>query len=124
MLLRDHPLMSYKGVPNWPPTWTWIGGLEDKRPRRGEIGILKTVSLSKVLPANSYLYIDHQGSSYLGSLRFDDRAFCERITEILRFCRNRPVAEIGGLELPDRATGRVDSSSWLSGSPRRDLRTG
>jgi hypothetical protein len=57
MLLRDHPLMCYKGVPNWPPSWTWIDGLENKR-LRGEIGILKTVSLSKVLPANrSYLYI-------------------------------------------------------------------
>ena len=26
-VLRHHPLMSYHGVPNWPPTWTWIDGL-------------------------------------------------------------------------------------------------
>jgi len=91
--------MFCKGVPNWPPTWTWIDGLEDKHPRRGEIGILKRVALSKVLPANSYLYIDHQGSSYLGSLRFDDRAFCRQITEILQFCCNRSIAEIGGLDV-------------------------
>jgi hypothetical protein len=99
MLLRDHPLMCYKGVPNWPPSWTWIDGLENKR-LRGEIGILKTVSLSKVLPANrSYLYIDHEGSSYIGCLLFDDRAFCRHLTEILQFCRNRSIAEIGGLDL-------------------------
>jgi hypothetical protein len=99
MLLRDHPLMCYEGVPNWPPTWTWIDGLENKRPR-GEIGILKAVSLSKLLPANrSYLYIDHEGSSYLGCLLFDDRAFCRHLTEILQICCNRPIAEIGGLDL-------------------------
>jgi hypothetical protein len=28
MLLRDHPLMRYHGLPNWPPAWTWIGGVE------------------------------------------------------------------------------------------------
>jgi hypothetical protein len=33
MLLRDHPLMSYRGLPSWPPAWTWIGGLDNKRPQ-------------------------------------------------------------------------------------------
>ena len=116
MLLRDHPLMSYKGIPNWPPAWTWIDGLENKRPR-GEIGILKTVSLSKVLPPNRfYLYIDHEGSSYIGCPMFDDPAFCRHIAEILQFCRNRSIAEIGSLELlelPGRANGRAGSSSGL-----------
>ena len=28
-LLRDHPLMSRYGVPNWPPVWTWIDGKEN-----------------------------------------------------------------------------------------------
>jgi hypothetical protein len=99
MVLRDHPLMCYKLVPNWPPTWTWVDGLENKHPR-GEIGILKAVSLSKVLPANRcYLYIDHEGSSYIGCPMFDDRALCRHIAEILQFCRNRSIAEIGGLDL-------------------------
>lgn len=52
MLLRNHPLMSYKGIPNWPPIWTWTDGVENTRPR-GEIGILKGVALSKVQPADS-----------------------------------------------------------------------
>jgi DNA-binding NtrC family response regulator len=30
MLLRDHPLMSRYGVPNWPPVWTWVNGVENK----------------------------------------------------------------------------------------------
>jgi hypothetical protein len=38
MLLRDHPLMFYKGVSNWPPAGVWIDGPEDKHPK-GEVGI-------------------------------------------------------------------------------------
>jgi hypothetical protein len=42
MLLRDHPLMSYRGVPRWPPAWLWRGGNETINPK-GEVGILKDV---------------------------------------------------------------------------------
>ena len=41
MLLRDHPLKSRHGVPNWPPVGTWIGELENTRPkgnRRSQVG--------------------------------------------------------------------------------------
>jgi hypothetical protein len=47
MLLRDHPLMSRYGVPNWPPVWALVNGPENKLPR-GEVGILKWVGLSGV----------------------------------------------------------------------------
>ena len=72
MLLREHPLMRYKGVPSWPPTWTWTDGLENKHPQ-GEIGVLKAVALSNIQPADRcFLYIEHEGSSYIGCLLFDD----------------------------------------------------
>jgi len=100
VLLRDHPLMSYKRVPSWPPVWTWTYGGEDQRPR-GEIGILKEVFFSIVQPADRcFLYIDYEGSSYLGALLFDDYAFCNNIAEFLQFYLNCSIAEIGGLELP------------------------
>jgi hypothetical protein len=51
MLLRNHPLLNYQGVPSWPPVWTVTGGLENKRPRREEIGILTEVTISNVEPA-------------------------------------------------------------------------
>ena len=41
MLLRDHPLKSRHGVPNWPPLGTWISELENTRPKR-EIGVLES----------------------------------------------------------------------------------
>jgi hypothetical protein len=99
LFLRHHPLMSYRGVPNWPPTWMWIGGLENKFPT-GEIGILKSATLSKVLPANKcYLYIDYEGSSYIGCLLFDDSSFCSQVVKLLLENRNRPIAEIGDIDL-------------------------
>jgi hypothetical protein len=89
MLLRDHPLMRYHGIPNWPPAWSWIDGLENKHPQ-GEVGILKAIQLSNVQP---------EKSSYMGCLLFNDAAFCQHIAELLQSCCNRPIAEIGGLDL-------------------------
>src|SRR5215475_10309454 len=97
MLLRDHPLMSYHGIRNWPPAWIRLNGEGNKYPR-GEIGTLTAVSLSRIKPANRcYLYINHEESFYMGCLLFDDLAFCRHISQLLRFCRNRSIAEIGGL---------------------------
>ena len=99
MFLRDHPLMSYRGVPSWRPSWNWTNGFENKGPR-GEIGILKAVSLSRIEPANRcYLYMDHEESSHIGCLLVNDFAFCRHIAGVLRFCCNRPIAEIGSLDL-------------------------
>jgi hypothetical protein len=121
MLLRDHPLMSYKGFPSWPPVWLWIYGEEDKGPK-GEIGVFRRVVQSKIQPSNRcFLFIDYEKSSYIGDLRVDDCVFCDQITKFLQGCCNRPIAQIGGLELPGRAASHADSFSSLSGSPRRDL---
>ena len=99
MQLRHHPLMSFRGIRNWPPVWAWTSGLENKRPR-GEVGILKDVSLTKIKPANRcYLYIDHEGSSYIGCLLFDDPTFCRHIAQVLHFRCNRPIADIGSIDL-------------------------
>jgi hypothetical protein len=51
MLLRDHPLMHYRGVRSWPPVWAWIDGREDKRPK-GEIGVFRRVAESNIQPSN------------------------------------------------------------------------
>jgi hypothetical protein len=47
MLLRDHSLMSYHGLRNWPPVWNCIGRLENTH-AKGEVGILKGVTLSNI----------------------------------------------------------------------------
>jgi hypothetical protein len=99
MLLRDHPLMRYRGIPTWPPSWTCTRGSENKHPR-GEIGVLTEVALPKIKPASwCYLYIDYEDSEYIGCLLIDDAAFCAQIVKLLRGYCNRPIAEIASIDL-------------------------
>jgi hypothetical protein len=99
MLLRDHPLMSYKGMPSWPPVWTRKGSVENDRPQ-GEVGILQAVLPSMMHPADRFfLYTVYEGSTYLGCLLIDDRAFCRQVMKLLQAHCNRPIVEIGSLEL-------------------------
>jgi hypothetical protein len=99
MLLRNHPLMTYKSLYSWPPVWIWTDGGENKHPR-GEVGILREVTLSNINPADRcFLYIDHEGSTYVGCLLISDHAFCAQIVKLLQGFCNRSIAEIGGLDL-------------------------
>jgi hypothetical protein len=99
MVLRDHPLMSYHGMPNWPPVWTYTSGPENKRPR-GEIGVLKAVAQSTIQPADRcFLYIEHEGSTYIGCLLFDQSVFCHQVVKLLQGHCNLRIAEIGNLEV-------------------------
>jgi hypothetical protein len=80
-------------------SWTWVNGVENKFPR-GEVGILKWMGLSGIEPTDRcYLYIEHEGSTYLGCLLFDDHAFCRYIAKLLETYCNRPIAEIASLDL-------------------------
>ena len=98
MFLRDHPLMFYKGIPNWPPAWVWVDGRDDKHPK-GEVGILRAVLSSKTQVSRCFLLIFHEESSYMGCLLFDDEIFCRQIANLLRANCNRRIAEIGSIEL-------------------------
>jgi hypothetical protein len=80
-------------VRNWPPAWTWTGGPENSHPR-GKIGILWEVMPSKILPVKGcFLYIEHEGSEYIGCLLFNDTAFCNQIIKLLQGCCNRPIPD-------------------------------
>lgn len=99
MLLRNHPLISYSGAPSWPPAWTWTGGLDNKH-MEGEIGILRDVLPSNIEAADKcFLYIDHGEASYIGCLLIEDNAFCRQVVELLLANRNRPIVEIGNLDV-------------------------
>jgi|SRR5215471_14528959 len=98
MLLRDHPLMTYRRLPNWPPAWLCTDGY-DQHPK-GEVGTLKAVFRSDMQPPNRcFLLTTHQESEYLGCLLFDDQAFCCQVMELLKTHSNRSIAEIGSLDV-------------------------
>src|SRR6516165_7013352 len=99
MELRKHPLMSFRGRPNWPPRWVWLGGKTNER-LVGEVGILKEVSKYSLLSSDGMsLVIEHNGSAYMGVLLFDDFAFVRKIFDLLKTLRDHPIAEIGSLDI-------------------------
>jgi hypothetical protein len=91
--------MSYRGVRSWPPTWTWVAG-PAKKYAYGEVGILRSVNLSKTSGANRcFLYIDYEGSSYIGCLLIDDQTFCRQMVNVLQAHCNCQIIEISSLDL-------------------------
>jgi hypothetical protein len=76
-----------------------MGGGNDKHPQ-GEVGILKRVEKSNVLPADRcFLYIDYEGSSYVGCLLCSDHVFCSQIVKILEANLNKTIAAIGSIDI-------------------------
>jgi hypothetical protein len=99
MQLRDHPLMSYGGVRNWPPVWTKGSKESDQVTVRSEIGILKYVHFNR-LPVNKcYLVIEYRDENLVGTLIFSDALFCAQIAEFLRHHVGQTIKEIGDLEI-------------------------
>jgi len=102
MQLRDHPLMSYRGMRNWPPTWVQSGGLRDTATPtlHGEIGTLTQILLSRIEPyTRCYLLIEFKGESYMGTLIFEDAAFCRQIHNLLQQHCGDSIRRIGNLDL-------------------------
>ena len=97
MEVRNHPLMVFKGVPNWPPAWIWTSGPANARPK-GEIGTLRDIWQSTINPDTCFISIVYDESTYLGLLLFDDPNFCRRVCESLKAKCGQSVQEIGGLD--------------------------
>jgi hypothetical protein len=58
------------------------------------------VGLSGIQPDDRcYLLMNHEDSSYMGCLLFDNDKFCPYIAHFLENYSHRPIAQIGSLEL-------------------------
>ena len=91
--------MMYNGIRSWPPVWVWKGGNDNTNPK-GEVGILRDVALSRVLPvASCFLTMEHLGAEYIGALLLNDRNFCRLVFDALLQNRFKPIREIGGIDL-------------------------
>ena len=99
MLLREHPLMSYKGNRSWPPAWTWRDGNATTKNPKGEVGILKDVIPSFITPYDRcFLVMEHRGAEYIGALLLSDTAFCREIFGVLLQNRGKTMREIGEID--------------------------
>ena len=99
MKLRDHPLMSCKGVSSWPPKWLW-GGAGRYVLARGEVGVLKDAMLYSIEPYEKcFLIMEHEGRQYIGTLMLGDSSFCREIHTLLIEHRGKTIREIGEIDL-------------------------
>ena len=99
MELRSHPGMTYRGIPNWPPTWTQPRKEDLPKTLRGEVGTLSYVYANERLSSKCFLVIDYENERYVGALLFSDRKLCQQITGILRTQVGRPIKAIGAIDL-------------------------
>jgi hypothetical protein len=99
MELRNHPLMSYHGVSNWPPVWTWRCGPTIRR-LRGEVGVLKEVVRSMTGPMEHFfLVMQLNDNEYLGALLFEDPTFCSQIYNLLLTYCGHTIKDTGDLDV-------------------------
>ena len=101
--LRDHPLMSYRGVRNWPPVWsrgfTRRGLNLERESIRDEIGILRHATMVEQIPTRCFLFMEYDRRTYTGALLFDDAPFCRQIVQRLEFYIGCSIKEIGDIEV-------------------------
>ena len=97
--LRDHPLMKYRGLPNWPPVWT-PRNIGIVKTLKGEVGVLKYVHYDDDGIANKcFLVIDYQSTTYTGCLICQDPSLSKQIAHVLCTQMGRSIEEIGDLDL-------------------------
>jgi len=66
----------------------------------GEVGILKGIRANDLSSTRRcFLYMQHEESSYLGCILFNNIAFSRHITALLQCYFDRSIAEIGSLDL-------------------------
>jgi hypothetical protein len=99
MNLRDHPLLSHRGVRSWPPAWHWLGDGKNHHPK-GEVGILKQVKVPTTSPLNRcFLVIEYAGAFYMGCVLSDDVPFAIGLGRLLASHCNKPLESIGSIEI-------------------------
>jgi hypothetical protein len=98
MKLRDHPLMAYRKMRNWPPVW--IEKYADYKTLMGEIGVLTHVGTPEVERGNRcYLHMTYNYKPYVGSLLFDDHAFCAFVGDLMKKHIQESIEEVGDLDV-------------------------
>ena len=90
--------MNYHGVRNWPPSWVNTRSFPPEK-LHGEIGTLNAIKTYDLTPNRCFLIIEFQTMRYMGSLLFEDAAFCRHIGEILQQHLGRSIKEIGDLDV-------------------------
>jgi hypothetical protein len=98
MKLKDHPLMRYHNVPNWPPSYLTA---DYRQELIKEFGILRSVTLDARESNRLFLMVEMDGLGYVSWLKFDNLAFRTRFLDTINVHLDKPMKEIGELEVFD-----------------------
>ena len=86
----------------WPPSWVLTYGPGPNRFVSGEIGVLESVFLSKVLVHKVHLLIHtEEGNIYIGNIIFENADSAKAVFEFLYGHRGNRLAAIGSIDVPD-----------------------
>jgi len=96
MKLREHPSMTCRKAPNWPPMWLGTDNHEDLT---DGVAILKHVITDERHPGRCFLVVELNGQGYVGLLEFDDPRFCVRMSKILAKHAGHRIRDIGDTDL-------------------------
>jgi hypothetical protein len=112
MTLRDHPFLTYQGIPSWPPPWLWTGGEKDAN-AQGEVGILQDVKTHDAMSSHCFLFIDHEGATFIGRLSCDSSALCPEVVKTLKRYRGQPLRSMGelGIDMPHTPSSEFQCQS-------------
>ena len=95
--LRDHPFLDYQGVRAWPPTWLRTSGKITMAV--GEVGTLRDVKTHDPISSKCFLFIEHDGATFVGRVSCDSSELCQNLVELLKLHRGESLESIGGLGL-------------------------
>ena len=96
---RYHPLMRRRsGAKAWPPLWINVRGATYPKPS-GEIGFLTRVEEHPAISACLFLWVIHEGETYVGTMNFDDSGFCREIRRVLDKSIGLNLRDIGDIDL-------------------------
>jgi hypothetical protein len=99
MKLREHPMMiRTNGYRSWPPLWTTADQDRDKKPI-GEVGTLEDAVMRNLIDNKIFMFMQYQGSRYMGFVAFDDSTFCRQIYGLLKSKAGLSIKEIGDIDL-------------------------
>ena len=101
MQLRSHPMMNYRGHPNWPPRqWNWMSGADKTESAVGEAGTLEQAQLSRILADTLFLTIStSRGNRFTGQLKFDDDGFALKVLSLLHEHFGKTIKDIAEIEI-------------------------
>ena len=98
MKLRDHPLMSHNGSPNWPPTWVGIDNSSTRPLAVAENGTLTQVTFHALGESKIALRMNNESGEYIAHIYFNNHASCLWLYECLKDYIGKPNQDAGDLD--------------------------